>query len=145
MACGYKAIDSLRSEKGYLYWGADISPDETPYESGLNFAVAKDKEFLGKKALMAQVPEKKLVTMTLADPKAVVLGNEPVRVDGRVVGRVTSGSYGVSVRSSIAFAYLPAELAMRGTLAEVLVFGNWIPSHVVKGPIYDPKGLKVRT
>ena len=83
--------------------------------------------------------------MTLCDPKAVVLGNEPVRVEGRVVGRVTSGSYGVSVRSSIAFAYLPAELANVGTRAEILVFGNWIPANVVKGPIYDPKGIKVRT
>ena len=52
VACGYKAIDSLRSEKGYLYWGSDISPDETPYEAGLGFAVAKDKAFLGKQALL---------------------------------------------------------------------------------------------
>ena len=48
VACGYKAIDSLRAEKGYLYWGSDISPDETPFEAGLSFAVAKDKEFYGK-------------------------------------------------------------------------------------------------
>ena len=52
VACGYKAIDSLRAEKGYLYWGADITPDETPHEAGLNFAVAKDKEFLGSKAIV---------------------------------------------------------------------------------------------
>lgn len=145
VACGYKAIDSLRAEKGYLYWGSDISPDETPFEAGLSFAVAKDKEFYGKKALFEHNITKKLVTMTLADPKAVVLGNEPVRVNGRVAGRVTTGSYGVSVKSSIAFAYIPSELATVGNQAEILVFGNWIPATVVKGPLYDPKGIKVRT
>jgi glycine cleavage system T protein len=145
VACGYKAIDSLRAEKGYLYWGSDISPDVTPYEAGLNFAVAKDKEFQGKKALVEKVNRKKLVTMILNNPKAVVLGNEPVRIDGMVVGRVTSGSYGVSIKSSIAFAYLPAENAVVGEQAEILVFGNWINAQVVKGPLYDPKGLKVRT
>jgi len=145
VACGYKAIDSLRAEKGYLYWGSDISPDVTPYEAGLNFAVAKDKEFQGKNALLEKVNKKKLVTMILDNPKAVVLGNEPVRINGMVVGRVTSGSYGVSIKSSIAFAYLPVENAVVGEQAEILVFGNWINAQVVKGPLYDSKGLKVRT
>ncbi len=145
VACGYKAIDSLRAEKGYLYWGSDISPDETPYEAGLNFAVAKDKEFYGRESMLKHAVTKKLVTMILTDPKAVVLSNEPVRVKGQVVGRVTSGAYGASVRSSIAFVYLPSEMAAAGTEAEILVFGEWIPAHVVKGPIYDPKGHRVRT
>ena len=144
VACGYKAIDSLRAEKGYLYWGSDISPDETPYEAGLNFAVAKNKEFFGKRALMEHVPLKKLVTLVLADPRAVVLGNEPVRVDGKIMGRVTSGSYGAYIKSSIAFAYLPVERAEVGIMTEILVFGNWIPAKIVQGPLYDPKGTKVR-
>lgn len=145
VACGYKAIDSLRAEKGYLYWGSDMSPDETPFEAGLGFAVAKNKFFLGKKALMEHGITKKLVTMILADPKAVVLGNEPVRVDGKVMGRVTSGAYGVSLQSSIAFAYLPLDIATVGTQAEILVFGNWISATVAQSPLYDPKGVKVRT
>ncbi len=145
VACGYRAIDSLRAEKGYLYWGSDISPDETPYEAALGFAVAKDKEFLGSKALREYPGKKKLVTMNLDDPLAVVLGNEPVRIDGVVQGRVTSGGYGVSLRASIAFGYLPTELARVGTRTEVLVFGRWIPAAIVQGPLYDPKGLKVRT
>jgi glycine cleavage system aminomethyltransferase T/glycine/D-amino acid oxidase-like deaminating enzyme len=145
VACGYKAIDSLRAEKGYLYWGSDISPDETPFEAGLNFAVAKDKTFLGKEALLEQVSKKRLVTMILDDSKAVVLGNEPVRMNGKVLGRVTSGSYGVSIRSSIAFAYLPVEFTVVGTKTEILVFGNWIAATIVQGPLYDPKGQKVRT
>ncbi|MFI5193134.1 MAG: glycine cleavage T C-terminal barrel domain-containing protein, partial [Chitinophagales bacterium] len=145
VACGYKAIDSLRSEKGYLYWGSDISTDETPYEAGLHFAVSKQKEFLGRKALAAHAPSKKLVTIILADPKAVVLGNEPVRVDGQVLGRVTSGSYGAHIQSSIAFAYLPVDRAAVGTRTEILVFGNWIAAKVMQGPLYDPKGIKVKT
>jgi glycine cleavage system aminomethyltransferase T/glycine/D-amino acid oxidase-like deaminating enzyme len=144
VACGYKAIDSLRSEKGYLYWGSDISPDETPYEAGLGFAVAKDKTFLGKQALLEHHPTKKLVTMLLEDPKAIVLSNEPVRINDTILGRVTTGSYGASIQSSIAFAYLPIEYTGIGTQAEVLVFGNWIKATIVKSPLYDPKGLRVR-
>jgi len=143
-ACGYKAIDSLRTEKGYLYWGSDISPDETPFDAGLNFAVAKDKEFLGSKALANHTVKKKLVTIVLDDPKAVVLSNEPVRINNKISGRVTSGAYGASIGSSIAFAYLPVELVTPGTQTEIFVFGKWISGKVVKGPLYDPKGLKVR-
>lgn len=145
VACGYKAIDSLRAEKGYLYWGSDISPDETPFEAGLGFAVAKEKEFLGKKALFEHSIRKRLVTMILDEPRAIVLGNEPVRVDGKVSGRVTSGSYGINIRSSIAFAYLPVEFAIAGKQTEILIFGDWIPARITQGPLYDPKGLKTRT
>lgn len=145
VACGYKAIDALRTEKGYLYWGADITPEETPFEAGLNFAVAKDKDFKGKKALLEKDIRKKLVTILLDDPRALVLSNEPVKVAGKVTGRVTSGGYGAYIGSSIAFAYLPVELSAIETEVEILVFGNWIKGKIAKGPLYDPKGLKVRT
>jgi len=144
MACGYKAIDSLRAEKGYLYWGTDISPDETPYEAGLHFAVAKNKEFLGKKVLLEHVPMKKLVTFLLDVSTAVVLGNEPVRMSGKIVGRVTSGSYGAYIQSSIAFAYLPVELSTVGSTAEILLFGQWIKAKIAQGPLFDQKGTRVR-
>ncbi|MEP6948064.1 MAG: FAD-dependent oxidoreductase [Ginsengibacter sp.] len=145
VSCGYKAIDALRTEKGYLYWGSDITPEETPFESGLNFAVAKHKEFKGKRALLEKPLIKKLVTILLDDPRAVVLGNEPVMVDGKVAGRVTSGAYGPYIGSSVAFAYLPIELSAVETEIEILVFGNWIKGKIAKGPLYDPKGLRVRT
>jgi glycine cleavage system aminomethyltransferase T/glycine/D-amino acid oxidase-like deaminating enzyme len=144
IACGYKAIDALRAEKGYLYWGADITPEETPFEAGLNFAVAKNKEFIGKKALLEKAITKKLVTIVLDEPRAVVLGNEPVKVDGKVAGRVTSGGYGAYIGSSVAFAYLPLALSAIDTRIEILVFGHWIRGKIAKGPLYDPKGLKVR-
>ncbi|MEP6749131.1 MAG: FAD-dependent oxidoreductase [Bacteroidota bacterium] len=145
IACGYKAIDSLRTEKGYLYWGADITPEETPFESGLGFAVAKNKNFHGKEALLVKQIKKKLVTILLDDPRAVVLSNEPVKVEGKIAGRVTSGGYGAYIGSSIAFAYLPVELSAVDTSVEILVFGNWIKGKIAKGPLYDPKGLRVRT
>lgn len=144
VACGYKAIDSLRAEKGYLYWGSDVSADETPYDAGLSFAVAKDKLFRGSKALINHVSKKKLVTIVLDNPSAIVLSNEPVRVNGKVSGRVTSGGYGTYIEASIAFAYLPVESAIIGAEIEILVFGNWISGKIVKGPLYDPAGKKVK-
>ena len=109
LACGYRAIDSLRLEKGYRVWAADITPDETPLEAGLDFCVRRDKQFIGADALAE--PTRRLRAITLADPRAVALGNEPVRVDGEILGRVTSGGYGYTVERSIAYAYLPAEVA----------------------------------
>ena len=71
VAGGYKAIDSLRLEKGYRVWGADITPDDTPWEAGLGFAVKLDKDFLGKEALEAsREPERKLVCIVLDEPRA---------------------------------------------------------------------------
>ena len=109
VAGGYKAIDSLRLEKGYRVWGADITPEDTPFEAGLGFAVKLDKDsFIGRDALAAAgEPERRLRCLTLSDPRAVALGSEPVRVGGELVGRVTSGGYGYTVERSIAYAYLP--------------------------------------
>jgi glycine cleavage system aminomethyltransferase T len=80
----------------------------------------------------------------LEDPRAVALGNEPVRVDGRVAGRVTSGGYGYTVARSIAYALLPAEHAAPGTEVAVEVFGDWIAAAVVSEPLFDPDGARVR-
>ena len=114
VAGGYRAIDALRLEKGYRVWSSDITPDETPYEAGLGFAVALDKAqpSLARDALVAAKaagPRKRLRCLVLDDPLDVCLGNEPVRVDGEVVGRVTSGGQGFAVERSIAYAYLPPD------------------------------------
>ena len=106
-AGGYRAIDTLRLEKGYRVWAADITPDETPHEAGLGFCVKDDKEFAGRDALDDREPAKRLRCLVLEDPRSVALGNEPVRVDGEIVGRVTTGGYGYTVGRSIAYAYLP--------------------------------------
>ena len=146
VAGGYKAIDSCRLEKGYRVWGADISPEDTPYEAGLGFAVKLDKDdFIGREALLErQEPERRLACLVLDDPRAVALGSEPVRIDDAIAGRVTSGGYGYTVGRSIAYAYVPADRAEPGTPVEVEVFGDWIGGAVAAEPLYDPEGAKVR-
>ncbi len=142
VAGGYKAIDSLRLEKGYRVWGADISPEDTPYEAGLGFAVKPDKgPFVGRDALTE--PERLLRCLTLAEPRAVALGSEPVRVGEALVGRVTSGGYGYTVGASIAFAYLPARYDV-GTEVAVEIFGEWVEGVVADEPLYDPAGERIR-
>jgi glycine cleavage system aminomethyltransferase T/glycine/D-amino acid oxidase-like deaminating enzyme len=146
VAAGYKAIDSLRLEKGYRVWGADITPEDTPFEAGLGFAVKLDKgEFNGREALAAAgEPERLLRCLTLDDPRAVALGSEPVRVGtGEPVGRVTSGGYGYTVKKSIAYAYLPAEHEV-GTELAVEIFGEWVPGVIAEEPLFDPRGDRIR-
>jgi glycine cleavage system aminomethyltransferase T/glycine/D-amino acid oxidase-like deaminating enzyme len=145
VAGGYKAIDSLRLEKGYRVWGADITPEDTPFEAGLGFAVKLDKDdFVGRDALLAAGgPERVLRCLTLDDPRAVALGSEPVRVGDELVGRVTSGGYGYSVERSIAYAYVPAHHDV-GTEVEVEIFGEWVGGRIAAEPLFDPKGERIR-
>jgi 4-methylaminobutanoate oxidase (formaldehyde-forming) len=144
VAAGYRAIDSMRLEKGYRVWGADITPDETPHEAGLGFCVKDDKEFIGRDALAGAAPRTKLCCLLLEDPRSVALGNEPVRIDGEIRGRVTTGGYGYTVERSIAYAYLPPEAAEEGTAVEVEIFGEWIGGEVAREPLFDPKGERIR-
>jgi glycine cleavage system aminomethyltransferase T len=143
LAAGYRAIDSLRLEKGYRVWAADITPDENPYEGGLGFCVAKDKAFIGSDALAGAPVSRRLRCLVLEDPRSVALGNEPVRAEGEVVGRVTSGGYGYTVERSIAYAYLPSEVVI-GTAVEVDIFGQWVAGEVAGEPLFDPRGERVR-
>ena len=147
VAGGYKAIDSLRLEKGYRVWGADITPEDTPFAAGLGFAVKLDKgAFLGREALVARAePEHVLRCLTLDDPRAVALGSEPVRVGDRLVGRVTSGGYGYTVERSIAYAYLPAADADVGTRVAVEIFGEWVEGEVAAEPLLRPGRRRVRS
>jgi 4-methylaminobutanoate oxidase (formaldehyde-forming) len=153
VAGGYRAIDALRIEKGYRVWSSDITPDETPWEAGLGFAVRLDgpdgrpREFIGREALVAARaagPRKRLRCLVLADPHSVCLGNEPVRIDDTIVGRVTTGGYGFAVERSIAYAYLPPDRAAVGTRGEIEVFGQWIGFEVSAEPLYDPSGERIR-
>jgi 4-methylaminobutanoate oxidase (formaldehyde-forming) len=149
VAGGYRAIDSLRLEKGYRVWGTDITPDETPYEGGVGFCVKLDKPvgFVGEDAILTANeagPRARLRCLTLGDPRSIALGNEPVRVGGEIVGRVTSGGFGYTVERSIAYAYLPPEHEP-GTAVEVEIFGRWVEGEVATEPLFDPKGERVRT
>jgi 4-methylaminobutanoate oxidase (formaldehyde-forming) len=113
---GYRAIDSCRMEKGYLYWSGDISPDYNPYEAGLGFCVDLNKgDFIGREALIKIKMEgvsRKLCSFTIED-FAPLHGGEAILHGGKVVGSTTSVGYGHTLRKTIAFGYLPTEVADR--------------------------------
>jgi 4-methylaminobutanoate oxidase (formaldehyde-forming) len=145
---GYRAVESLRLEKGYRYWSTDVTPEHTPYEAGLGFCVKLDKgEFNGREALLRQRGEgvaRRLCCLVLAEPTVVALGNEPVVHEDRLAGWVTSGGYGFTVRESIAYAYLPRALARPGTAMAVEVDGRRVPAAVQREPRYDPTHSRIK-
>lgn len=151
VAAGYRAIDSLRLEKGYRYWSGEISPDYTPFEAGLGFAVKLAKgKFIGRAALLkhnAEGLQRKLCCLSLADTRSVVLGNEPLRLAGssEIIGWVTSGGYGYSVGKSIAYAYLPIQHSQPGTKFTVEYFGEEIEAVVEKEPLWDARGERIKS
>jgi len=145
---GYRALESLRLEKGYRYFGTDLTASDTPFESGLGFCVHLDKgEFNGRKALSApaaRTPARRLRTLTVgAEEYVTVYGGEAVRHDGLVVGRIRSCGYGHTVRRNIALATVPAELET-GVALTVDVFGASVPATVQRDALYDPEGTRIR-
>jgi len=148
IAGGYKAIDTLRLEKGYRYWSGEITPDYTPYQAGLGFAVKLNKEnFIGKDALVKQKADglkEKLCCITLSDERTIVLGKEPIRAEEKIVGWVASGGFGYSVNKSIAYAYLPVEYSKVGTQLEIECFGEQVAAEVAPSVLWDAKGERIR-
>ena len=148
IAAGGGAFDSLRLEKGYRLYGADIHTEYDPYEAGVGFAVRMEKgDFVGREGLekrRAQGQARRLCCMTLDDPAAVVVGKEPLMDGNRVLGYVTSANYGHSIGCGIVYGYLPASHAGVGTPLEVLYFGERLAATVAREPLYDPSGRKMR-
>ena len=146
LACGYRAIESLRLEKGYRAWAGEINSETDPYESGLSFAVSSKKEsFIGSVALVARrAITRTLVAITFADIKLVALGNEPIRAGEKIIGRIKSGGQGYTLGKAIAYAYLPIESATIGTCVEVEFFGQWQSGIIISEPAFDPQGLRVK-
>jgi len=148
VAAGYKAIDSLRLEKGYRYWSGEITPDYTPYQAGLGFAVKLDKgDFIGREALVKQKEgelKQKLCCIAISDDRTIALGKEPIRVGEEIIGWVASGGYGYSVGMSMAYAYLPVEHSKPGTALSIEFFGTQVDAEVVKSPLWDPKGERIK-
>ena len=142
---GYRAIDSLRIEKGYRAWGTDITPEDDPFAAGLGFAVRTSGRFLGAEALdAAGRPQRILSCLVLEDARLMVLGNEPVFSGEDVVARVTSGGVGYALDASIAYASLPAELSAPGTALAIRVFDRRVPAVVRAAPLWDPAGDRIR-
>ena len=147
VAAGLGAFDTLRLEKGYRLWGQDIHAEYDPLEAGIGFAVRWAKDFQGKPALEAARERgvaRRLRPMLLDDAAAVVLGKEPIRAGGKVVGHVTSAGYGYTIGRCIVYGYLPVELADEGTKVEVEYFDRRYAATVASEPLVDPKGERLK-
>ncbi|MFK0263383.1 FAD-dependent oxidoreductase [Streptomyces angustmyceticus] len=148
IAAGRSAFNSLRLEKGYRAWGHDMTTEHDPYEAGVGFAVRPAKgDFLGRDALEGRSEEtssRRLSCLTLDDPEAIVLGKEPVYVDGLPAGYVTSAAYGYTLGRGIAYAWLPAAAAAPGTAVHIEYFGEKIPATVAQEPLFDPQMERIR-
>ena len=115
--CGMHAMDIMRMESGFLHWGHDISPEENQYEAGLNFAISykKNIDFVGKQALL-KIKEKKqkknFLMLTLKNNKPgepLILHDEPIYLDGKIIGRTTSGNFSFNFNKNLAFGYVKIE------------------------------------
>jgi len=144
---GYKALDALRIEKGYLYWSGDITPVDNPLAAGLRMFVHMDKDdFIGKEALVRiekDGVETRLMAVTL-DGAGNLYGGESVYADGQVVDRIRSGSYSYTIGQDIGLVYLPLALAEVGQELEVQVMDKRVPAKVANLPLVDPAGAKLR-
>ncbi|MEV6292746.1 FAD-dependent oxidoreductase [Streptomyces sp. NPDC051896] len=148
IAAGRSAFNSLRLEKGYRSWGHDMTTEHNPYEAGLGFAVRRTKpHFTGKPALDGISEEtvgRRLVPLVVQDRQSVVMGHEPVYVDGRPVGYVTSAAYGYTIGAPIAYAWLPAGHSAPGTPVEIEYFGARVPAVTAAEPLFDPEMSRIR-
>ncbi len=151
---GYRAIESLRLEKGYRAWGSDIGPDHTPLEAGLGRAVKlkSNQAFIGREALSAQAEEgvaKQLACFTVDDPGIVLLGRETIYRDGERVGWLTSGGWGYTVARNIGYGYVrradgvTREFLQTGAY-ELEVAAERVPCAIVFEPLYDPKMTRIK-
>jgi len=151
---GYRAIETLRLEKGYRAWGADIGPDHTPLEAGLGFALklGGDQPFLGRVALERQQAEglkKRLAGFTVDDPAVVLLGRETIYRDGERVGWLTSGGFGHTIGKAIGYGYVrnPAGVErawLTGGRYELEVATERVPATLHLRPLYDPEMARVK-
>jgi len=145
---GIAALMAMRIEKGYRLFGADLTPDENPYEADMGWTISKKKtDFMGRDGLLAAKGDgikKKLVTITFDKPDALCYGLEPVLVNDEAVGRVTSAEYGYSVGKFIALAYVQSEYAALGTEVEVQYTGERYSGVISKSVLFDAKNERVK-
>ncbi|GGO14944.1 sarcosine dehydrogenase [Microbispora rosea subsp. aerata] len=148
IAGGRGAFSSLRLEKGYRSFGADMTYEHDPYEAGLGFAVKLDKgDFIGREALLRRKENvrRRLTCLTIDDPAQVVMGKEPVYDGATAVGYVTSAAFGYTIGKGIAYAWLPAELATPGRALEIGYFDRRVAAVVAEEPLFDPAMERLRS
>jgi 4-methylaminobutanoate oxidase (formaldehyde-forming) len=148
---GYRALESLRLEKGYRYYGGELTTRETPDEAGLGaFVRVGKRDFLGRDAVIAaraaapDGPRRRLRTVTVGGSDwQPIYGGEAVRIDGDVVGRVRSAAFGYTVGRTIGTVYLDAQVAEATPIA-VDVFDERVDGVVAADVLYDPSGARMR-
>jgi dimethylglycine dehydrogenase len=145
---GARALMSLRLEKAWGVWTLDFRPDFTAAESGLDAFIHWDKDFIGKAAASAERaagPKRKLVTLTIATKDMDVSNDEAILVGDKAVGYVSSGGYAHHIGKSVAFGYVPAELAKAGAKVDVEINGERFAAEIQGAPLYDPNGGRMRS
>ena len=151
---GYRALESLRLEKGYRAWGSDITPNDSPFEAGLGWAVklASGTDFLGRGAAEAaanSVPRKRLAGFTTEDPDIVLLGRETILRNGEYAGYLTSGGFGYTLGRPVGYGYVRnaegvTEAHLAGGAYELVVANERVPAILQTLPLHDPGGSRVR-
>lgn len=151
---GYRAIESLRLEKGYRAWGSDITPNDTPAEAGLGWAVKmrSNTPFMGREALEATAGKpltKRLAGFTLDDPEIVLAGRETILRNGETVGYLTSGGFGYTIGKNIGYGYVRCEAGVDDTYLEsgtyqLVVANEPVPAELGMGAFFDPENKRVK-
>jgi 4-methylaminobutanoate oxidase (formaldehyde-forming) len=151
---GYRAIESLRLEKGYRAWGSDITPNDSPFEAGLGWAVKlkHNMDFMGRAAAerAASMPlKKRMAGFTVEDPAITLLGRETILRDGEFAGYLSSGGFGYTIGKPVGYGYLRradgvSEDWIAAGAYELVVAGERIPATVHLAPLHDPEGARVK-
>jgi len=151
---GYRALESLRLEKGYRAWGSDITPNDTPQEAGLGWAVRKNSNtgFIGEAALKAIADKpltKRFAGFVIDDPDAVLVGRETILRNGEPVGYLTSGGYGYTIGKSIGYGYVRNEAGVSKEFLEdgayeLVIALDRVPAKIGLKPFFDPANTKVK-
>ncbi len=145
---GRAAFNSLRLEKGYRAWGADMNTEHNPYEAGIGFAVRMGKkgDFIGREAVEAIDPDavsRRLTCLTVDDGRSVLMGSEPVLLGGEPAGHVTSAAFAHTLGMPVAYAWLPSS-AVPGTPVEIQYFDRRVRATVAAEPLLDPEMKRIR-
>lgn len=142
---GYHALDSLRVEKGYRHLGHDIGPIDDPYQASLGFAVnLKKGDFVGRSAIEGkQNPDRRQVYIKLDNPEPLFVHDESILLDGKIIGHVTSGSYGHTIGGACGLGNIPADVPA-GSNFVVDCAGVLIPATISDVPFYDPENLRLK-
>jgi dimethylglycine dehydrogenase len=144
---GSYAMNSLRMEKAYRAWGGELTNEITMIEADMERFLRLGKEFVGRAATLAskqQGPRIKLAYMEIDAGDSDCRGNEPIMLDGRVVGLTTGGAYGFAVEKSLTFAYLEPRLIADGAEFDIELLGAAHKARIIPQPAYDPANARLK-